>query len=108
MIDQHGKYLRLDTHFEENVHVMATHLEQSSQYGGIALDAEQAQQVAQALRTMASSADMTAVNYNHVLDQLEHHEALDAHYLELGRRVRKVVLWVLFYSSLVGLAIWLR
>jgi hypothetical protein len=71
VIDDDGMFMRLEPNSREAVHVMAMHLEYHSQYGGMALDAGQAEQISNALRTVAETADMNALAYNHMCEQLE-------------------------------------
>jgi hypothetical protein len=60
------------------VHLIATHLEVTSRFGPMALNAEQAQQTAHCLRTTADAADQAAHAYNHICDFAEHqHDAIE-------------------------------
>jgi hypothetical protein len=100
--DDEGMFMRLNTNSSEQVHVMALHLEHYSQYGGMALDPEQAQQIAQTLRLIASKADYTAEAYNQVLDKLEDRIREDERYQRIGRRVRHIVTFVVIAAIVLS------
>lgn len=107
MLDSDGGFERLTTDNSKNVHVMALHLETYSQYGAIGLDPERAMELARALRETAYAADAAAVAYNHMVDQVEHYQKLDAHYIALGRRVRHAATWLVLLA-IFGALLWLR
>jgi ABC-type Zn2+ transport system substrate-binding protein/surface adhesin len=102
-------YPRMATDAHEKVHVLATHLEVQGPFH-MALDPEQAQHVAVAIRKTAELADLNAEAYNEAVDALEAAErALNAWQAQWDRLVglAKTVGLIMAIGALIAALSWL-
>jgi hypothetical protein len=103
MIDEDdGQFMRLQAGSRDAIHSLALHLEVHSQFGGMALDAAQAEHLANALRQVAETADLNALAYNHMCEALEDRMAVDARF----ERIEKGARYALIALLVIGLIWW--